>query len=58
MEPVPARLESRAWSCGTLEAGLELAGNLRLTMSSLGDDDVEAMEQELAKLEVVRGGNS
>ena len=53
MEPLPARLESRAWSCGTLEAGLELAGNLRLTMNSLGDDDVQAMEQELAKLEVV-----
>lgn len=52
MEPKPERLESRAWSCGTLEAGLELAGKLNLTMSAFGDDDIKAMEEELAKLQV------
>lgn len=52
MEPQPVKLESRAWSCGTLQAGLDLAGNLNLTMSSLGDEDVQAMEEELAKLQV------
>lgn len=52
MEPKPEKLESRAWSCGTLEAGLELAGKLNLTMSAFGDDDIKAMEEELAKLQV------
>ena len=58
MEPKPEKLESRAWSCGALEAGLELAGKLNLTMSAFGDDDIAAMEEELAKLQVGWWGNS
>lgn len=44
------RLQSRAWSCSTLQAGLQLASDLPMSLSAFGDDDVAAMERELAQL--------
>ena len=45
-------LPSRAWSCQTLISGLWLSQNLPMTLDALGEMDVKAMEEELAKLEV------
>ena len=46
-------LPSRAWSCETLQKGLSLARNMPMELSSLEKpEDVEAMERELAMLEV------
>ena len=45
-------LPSRAWSCQTLISGLGLSQNIPMTLDALGDMDVKAMEEELAKLQV------
>ena len=50
------RLQSRAWSCSTLQAGLQLASDLPMSLSAFGDDDVAAMERELAQLKVSSWG--
>lgn len=45
------RIPSRAWSCATLQSGLELSRALPLTMESLGEPNVEEMRRELEQLE-------
>ena len=45
-------LPSRAWSCQTLVSGLGLSQTLPMTLDALGEMDVKAMEEELAKLQV------
>lgn len=49
---MPHSLPSRAWSCQTLQAGLNLVGAMSLSLDSLGEADIEAMQKELAQLEV------
>ena len=46
------KLPSRAWSCSTLQLGLGMVDSMQLGMDALGEQDVAAMEQELAQLKV------
>ena len=45
-------LPSKAWSCETLQSGLQLAGGLPMELSAMGESQVAELEAELAKLQV------
>lgn len=47
------QLPSRAWSCQTLQRGVNLASQLSMTLSACAEPDVEAMRRELAELEAI-----
>ena len=49
-------LPSRAWSCQTLQRGLNLVETLPMSLGSCREPDVAAMEAELAALEAPKFG--
>ena len=50
LDSMSKTLPSKTWSCETLQRGLSIVKALPLTMNSLNEPDVDAMEAELMAL--------
>lgn len=47
-----SKFPSRAWSCQTIQRGLDLARDMSLNLGACNEPDLAAMELELAQLQV------
>ena len=50
--PMDSKFPSRAWSCQTIQKGLDLARDMSLDLGACDEPDLAAMELELAQLQV------